>query len=183
MLPKPTQIQVPQRHDTNALYRTPRFTVVEHQVTRPDGTVATCPAVEHPGAVVILPLLDDGRICLIYNHRLTVRQTLVELPAGTRHLGEPAEQTAGRELQEETGYQAGRLDKLAEFFTSPGIADERMHAFVATDLTPGPPAREPNEQIENLLLTWDEAMALVDQGEIQDGKTLVTLLMYRRLHG
>jgi ADP-ribose pyrophosphatase len=109
-----------------------------------------------------------------------VGQTLIELPAGTRQPDESPEKSARRELQEETGYLAGRLEKLAEFFTSPGIVDERMHAFIASDLSAGSPMREPNEQIENLPLTWEEAMDLVNRGVIQDGKTLVTLLLYER---
>ena len=162
------------------LLETRRFRVVEQTVTRPDGRTASCQYVEHPGAVAILPLVDDEHLCLIRNRRLTVRQTLVEVPAGTGEPGEEPLETARRELAEETGYRAARWESLAEYFPSPGTLSERMHLFVASELTPGEPQREANEEIENLVLSWDEALAMVDCGEIQDGKTIVALLAYDR---
>lgn len=162
------------------LLETRRFNVVECIVARADGREASCQFVEHPGSVAILPLVDEDHLCLIRNHRLTVRQTLVELPAGTREPGEPPVETARRELAEETGYRAARLEELPGFFPSPGILNERMHLFVATGLVPGQPQREPNEQIENLVVTWDKALSMIDRGEIQDGKTLVAILAYDR---
>jgi len=162
------------------LLETRRFRVVEQTVARPDGRTASCQFVENPGAVAILPLVDDSHICLIRNRRLTVRQTLVELPAGTREPNEEPLETARRELAEETGYLAARWDPLADFFPSPGVLSERMHLFVASELTPGEPRREANEEIENLILPWDDALAMVDRGEIKDGKTIVALLAYDR---
>jgi ADP-ribose pyrophosphatase len=165
---------------TKTLLETRRFRVVEQTVTRPDGRTASCQFVENPGAVAILPLVDDRHICLIRNRRLTVRQTLVEVPAGTCEPNETPLETARRELAEETGYRAACWEPLAEFFPSPGVLSERMHLFVASQLTPGEPQREANEEIENLVLSWDEALAMVDRGEIQDGKTIVALLAYDR---
>jgi ADP-ribose pyrophosphatase len=162
------------------LFETRRFTVVEETVTKPDGSTATCQFVEHPGAVAVLPMVDADRVCLIRSRRLTVGETLLEVPAGTREPNETPLETAQRELKEETGYQAGGWQKLGEFYTSPGILTERMHVFLATGLTPGPPHREANEEIENLVVTWDEALDLVDRGQIVDGKTLVALLSYER---
>ena len=165
---------------TKTLLETRRFRVVEQTVTRPDGRTASCQFVENPGAVAILPLVDDRHICLIRNRRLTVRQTLVEVPAGTCEPNETPLETARRELAEETGYRAACWEPLAEFFPSPGVLSERMHLFVASQLTPGEPQREANEEIENLVLSWDEALAMVDRGEIQDGKTIVALLAFDR---
>jgi ADP-ribose diphosphatase len=162
------------------LLETRRFRVVEQTVTRPDGWTASCQFVDHPGAVAIVPLVDERHICLIRNRRLTVRRTLIEVPAGTREPNEEPLETARRELAEETGYQAAQWQELAQFYTSPGILSERMHVFVARDLTPGDPQREANEEIENLVLSWDEALAMVDRGEIEDGKTIVALLHYDR---
>jgi ADP-ribose pyrophosphatase len=162
------------------LLETRRFRVVEQTVTRPDGQTASCQYVEHPGAVAILPLVDRDHLCLIRNRRLTVRQTLIEVPAGTREPNEPPLETAQRELAEETGYQAARWEPLGEFFPSPGTLSERIHLFVASNLTPGEPHREANEEIENLVVTWNEALAMVDRGEIQDGKTIIALLAYDR---
>jgi ADP-ribose pyrophosphatase len=125
-------------------------------------------------------LVDAEHVCLIRSRRLTVGQTLVEVPAGTREPGEPPLETARRELEEETGYRAAGWQELARFYASPGILSEEMIVYLATELTPGPPRREENEEIENLVVSWAEAMAMVDRGEIRDGKTLVALLTHDR---
>jgi ADP-ribose diphosphatase len=162
------------------LLETRRFTVVEKTVSRADGDTACCQFVRHGGSVAILPILSDGRVCLIHSRRLTVEETLVEVPAGTREPQETPRVTAGRELAEETGFRAGRLEELASYYPSPGILSERMWIFVARDLTPGDPAREANEEIENLIVTWDEALAMIDRGEIRDGKTIAAILLWER---
>lgn len=167
-------------NELRKLLETGRFSVVEEIVVRPDGSEARCQYVKHPGAVAILPLLDDRHICLIRNRRLTVGKTLVEIPAGTREPNESPLETARRELAEETGYQATHFEQLAVYYPSPGVLSEQMWVFVARDLTPGPPAREANEEIENLIVTWEDAMAMIDRGEIQDSKTLVALLKHDR---
>lgn len=157
-----------------------RFRVVEETVPREDGQTASLQYVVHPGSVAILPLVDDDHVCLIRNRRLTVQATIVEIPAGTREPGEPPLETARRELEEETGYRAARWEKLAEFYASPGILSERMNLFLATELTAGDPRREANEEIDNLVVTWAEALAMLDRGEIIDGKSIIGLLMYDR---
>jgi ADP-ribose pyrophosphatase len=163
-----------------ALLETRRFAVVEKVVTRPDGRTASLQFVKHPGSVAILPLLENGDICLIHSRRLTVCETLIEIPAGTREPNEGPLETAHRELAEETGYRAAQMQELFTFYPTPGISDERMWLFVARGLTPGNHAREDNEEIENFLVQWDEALAMIDRGEIHDGKTVVALLMYDR---
>lgn len=160
-----------------------RFQVVRQSYTADDGSHHIREVVRHPGAVTILPLLGDGRICLIRNYRVAVDQVLIELPAGTLEPGEDPAHTARRELQEETGFLAGSVTRLCEFFMSPGILCERMVVFLATDLTPGEPRLESGEQIEPLLATWDEALRLVHSGEIQDAKTMTALLWYDRFSG
>lgn len=167
-------------NEIRTLLETRRFTVVEEIVTRPDGREARCQYVKHPGAVAILPLIEDGRVCLIRSRRLTVGKTLIEVPAGTREPGEAPLETARRELAEETGYRAAQFEELATYYPSPGVLNERMWVYVARDLTPGPPARESNEEIENLVVTLDEALAMIDRGEIEDSKTLVALLTFER---
>ena len=149
----------------------------------PTATSASCKFITHPGSVAILPLVDDDHVCLIRSRRLTVSETLIEVPAGTREPNEPPLETARRELAEETGYRAAQFDELISFYPSPGISNERMWVFAATGLTAGPPAREANEEIENLVVSWGEAMEMIDRGEIQDGKTLVALLQWERLRG
>jgi ADP-ribose pyrophosphatase len=134
----------------------------------------------HPGAAVILPLLDDGRILLIHNHRVAVGQELLELPAGTLDDGEAPAACAARELAEETGYRVGSLRPLTSFFTSPGILTERIHAFLATELTPGATAHEAGEQIRPAPLTLAETLQAIRDGRICDAKTVLTLLYYER---
>jgi ADP-ribose pyrophosphatase len=165
------------------LFKTRRFTVVEEVVMRPDGLPASCQFINHPGSVAILPLVDADHVCLIRSRRLTVGEVLVEVPAGTREPGESPLATARRELAEETGYRAAQFDELASFYPSPGISNERMWIFVACQLTSGAPSREANEEIDNLVVTWDEALAMIDRGEIQDGKTIVALLQWQRTRG
>jgi ADP-ribose pyrophosphatase len=157
-----------------------RFRVERRWQTLPNGQLRQREVVVHPGAVVIVPMLDDGRICLIENYRVAVEQTLIELPAGTIDPGEDPAVTAERELSEETGYRAGQIQKLGEFFMSPGILNERMHVYLAKDLTPGPTALESGEQITSRLTTLEEALAMIDRGEIVDAKTLAALLLYQR---
>lgn len=158
-----------------------KFRVVRKAAVLPNGQIKQREIVRHPGACVIVPLLDDGRVCLIRNWRIAVEKTLIELPAGTLEPPEPPEVTAARELSEETGFQARRIELLHAFYLSPGILDERMHLYLATGLTAGLPRREAGEEIENWLLPWDEAMALVRSGRIEDAKTLVGLLWVDRL--
>jgi len=162
------------------LFRAQRFQVERAIQTMPDGSRHVREVVRHPGAVVILPLLDDGRVCFVRNFRVAVGETLIELPAGTLEPNEDPAETAIRELAEETGYRAGRMEHLLTFCMSPGILDERMHLYVADQLRPGPMALEAGEDIQPLLCTWDEALEMARRGEIRDAKTLVALLYYRQ---
>lgn len=148
-----------------------------------DGREFRREVVQHPGAVVILPILDDGRVCLIRNYRIAVRQWLYELPAGTLELGEPPIETAKRELIEETGYRCEKIEPLCEFFMSPGILNERMHAFVATGLKEGATQLEAGEQISNYLATPTEVDQLLTSGQLQDAKSLAAWLYYLRFKG
>lgn len=132
----------------------------------------------HPGAAVILPLVDSNHVCLIKNYRIAVEQTLLELPAGTLEPNEPPEITAGRELEEETGYRADKIELLSAYYPSPGVMDERMFTYLATGLTMHAPAREEGEEIENHVVTLDEAKAMILDGRIADGKTIAGLLFY-----
>jgi len=165
--------------DPKILFQGRRFRVEQVVQTTPDGVEHVREVVRHPGAVVILPLLDDGRVCFVRNYRVAVDQTLIELPAGTLEPGEDTAETARRELAEETGYRAGRIEHLLTFCMSPGILDERMHLYLAGELQPGPMALEAGEDIQPLVCTWEEALEMVRRGEIHDAKTLVGLMHYR----
>jgi ADP-ribose pyrophosphatase len=163
------------------ILETERFRVeaVTHQ--SPDGRVRTRSIVRHPGAVTIIPMLDDEHVVLIANYRVSVRETLIEIPAGTLEPGKSPREMAERELHEETGYRASEWQELTSFFLSPGVLDERMHVFVAKGLTAGESEREPGEEIENLITPWSEAVAMCLDGRIHDAKTIAALLIYDRL--
>jgi ADP-ribose pyrophosphatase len=163
------------------LLQTPRFDVVEVAQTTRGGGTRPRQVVLHPGAVVIIPMVDDDHVCLIRNERVAVGKWLVELPAGTMEPPIPAAAMAVRELKEETGYTAARWRPLAGFYMSPGILREWTQAFVAEELTAGEHQREAGENIDNLVVPWSEAIAMIDRGEIEDAKTICGLLLWDRL--
>jgi len=164
--------------DEQVLLSAKVFRVVQGVQTGADGRRHARQIIRHPGAAVVLPVLEDGRVVLIRNYRIAVEETLVELPAGTLDPGEEPVETARRELAEETGYRARGMELLAAFYSSPGILDERMHLFLATGLAPGEPDLQGGEQIEMLVVPWREAMEMVRNGAIRDAKTVAGLLYY-----
>lgn len=155
-----------------------RFNVHAMTLKGRDGKEYQREVIRHPGAVVLLPLIDRDTVVMIKNTRPTVGETLLELPAGTREPQEPVEATAQRELVEETGYRADRLTVIHEFFSAPGICDELMHLFLATDLTAGESDLEPTEEIQNHLASREEILQLIGTGKIRDAKTLVGLYAF-----
>jgi ADP-ribose pyrophosphatase len=162
-----------------------RFNVERRWLARRDGGSEAREVVVHPGSVVILPLLPDGRIVMIRNLRFSVERTLWELPAGTRDPSEPPLLCAARELEEETGYRAAQLEPLLEFYPAPGISNERMHAFVATGLTPVAQQLDATEQIEVFPLADTEVLRMLRAGEIEDAKSIAVLLyasLVRKAH-
>ncbi|MBT8485659.1 MAG: NUDIX hydrolase [Phycisphaerales bacterium] len=136
--------------------------------------------VRHPGAVAIVPVTDAGAIVLIRNHRVAVDRTLWELPAGTLEPGEPPEVAATRELEEETGYRPTRVRRLAGFYASPGFLDERITLFVADGLVHVGQRLEPGERIEPVSVSLAETLAMIDDGRIEDGKTIAGILLFDR---
>ena len=152
-----------------------RFDVHRLTIRGNDGRDYDREFLRHPGAVVLLPVLDDGRLVMIDNYRVSVDDTLLELPAGTRDRDEPPLTTARRELIEETGYDAATFDPVHEFYSAPGISDERMWLYRATGLTEVGADREAVEDIANRIVTADDARRLIADGTIRDGKTLVGL--------
>lgn len=138
--------------------------------------------VVHPGAVVVIGFLPDDHILLIRSRRYAVGQILIELPAGTLEKGEDPINCAGRELLEETGYLAGRLVAIGNFFTSPGILSEKMYAYAAYDLEHQQQALEDGEEIELMPTRLDIAIRMIKDGQIHDGKTIAALLMYERFY-
>lgn len=136
----------------------------------------------HPGAVVVLPFVKEDQIVLIRTRRYAVGQILIELPAGTLEKNENPMNAAGRELLEETGYLAGRVQPIGNFYSSPGILSEKMYAFAAYDLEQRAQALEEGEDIELQYASLDDAIEMIRTGLIADGKTIAALLMYDRLY-
>lgn len=131
----------------------------------------------HPGAVVILPVLDQ-KIVMIRNKRWAVNETLWELPAGTLEPPEPPAACAGRELIEETGYEAGSIEPLVDFYTSPGFCTELLYCFVARDLTHVGQQLEETEDIAVEPLEMDSVLDMVRTNQIRDGKSIAAILYY-----
>ena len=147
----------------------------------PGGEIIRRDVVLHPGAVAILPFVAADQVCLLRNHRVIVGEVLWEIPAGTLGPGEPVEEAAVRELAEETGYRAGRWEKLSAFYPSPGVLSERTHLFLAEDLTPGEMRPERDEDLQPEVIPWAQALAWARDGTIHDAKTLVALLLWEQI--
>jgi ADP-ribose pyrophosphatase len=165
--------------EKQVLYDGHRIRLEMHHLLK-DGQRLAKEVCVHPGAVVILPLLDAQTLVLIRNRRYAVGRILVELPAGTLEKGEDAINCAGRELLEETGYLAKRIKPMRSFYSSPGILTEKMHVFLAYDLQKQTQDLQEDEDIQVLTATLGEAIEMIHQGEIEDAKTIASLLMYER---
>ncbi len=166
----------PASHES--LLRTRLYSVERRRFDRGEGTEDVLDIVVHPGAVVILPLFRDERIVMIRNHRYAADEELWELPAGTLEPYESPIVAAGRELEEETGYLAGRVEPFVEFFSSPGICTELMRSFVARDLTPTRQRLEAGERIRVEIVDVEFVRGAILDGTIRDGKTMATLGAY-----
>ncbi len=151
------------------------------RVRFPDDSVGQLEILRHPGASAVVPFLDpprdtDPRVVLIRQFRHAADGYIWEVPAGRLDAGESPETCARRELEEETGMRARRLERLTTIHTTPGFTDERIHLFLAEGLDPGAEHREADEFMELHTLRWSQVLRLVESGEIVDGKTLVSLL-------
>lgn len=158
------------------------FEVVK--VEMPGGRAIEVDLVRHGGAAVILPVLENGgvkSIVFVRNHRFSIRRPLLEIPAGTLEKGEDPAVCAGRELIEETGYRAARVEALVEFFPSPGMSDERMFTFLATGLTHVGQDLEEDESIAVEIVPASDAIAMASDGRLEDGKSILAILLAARL--
>lgn len=133
--------------------------------------------VHHHGSAVILPVFDDGTVALVRQYRHPAVRYLIEAPAGTLDRGERPDDGAARELEEELGLVAGRMEKLSEFFVSPGFCEEKMWVFLATELTEGKQQLDEDEILDVVRLPIDEALEMITSGEIQDAKTIIALML------
>jgi ADP-ribose pyrophosphatase len=152
-------------------------------VEEPGGVRGRREVVRHRGSVAMLPVDADGRVLLVRQYRYAVSSYVWELPAGRLDAGETPEEGARRELVEEAGLEAGRVEPMLSFFTTPGFCDEVIHVFRATDLRTVPARPEEDERIEPTWFPLDDALAMIDRGEIKEGKTLIALLREQTRRG
>lgn len=151
------------------------------EVRFPDGSVGELEIIRHPGASAIVPILGDvnaadPELVLIRQYRYAASGEVYEIPAGRLNEGEHPADCARRELAEETGYTAARVDHLYTMFTTPGFTDERIHVFRASGLTAGPASREPDEFMSVERMPLSRALSLIRSGEISDAKTALAIL-------
>lgn len=168
--------------DNEVLLASRKFRVERRAYEMPGRGLVHRDLVVHPGAVLILPLLSAESVVMIRNWRYAAQAELLELPAGTLEPPESPADCALRELEEETGYRAGRIAPLCQFYTTPGFTNELMHVFVATDLSQTAQRLEPTEQIRVEIMSLGEALAATVDGRIVDAKTIAALHVhhYRR---
>ena len=147
------------------------------EVEEPGGVRVVREVVRHRGSVATLAVHDDGRVVLVRQYRYAVDEAVWELPAGRLDPGETPIEGARRELEEEAGLRASRLEPMILFYTTPGFCDEAIHVFRATGLSAVPARPEEDERIEPLALSLEAARGMVARGEVREGKTLVALLL------
>ena len=145
------------------------------------GREATREIVEHSHAVCIVPVDEDGNVLLVRQYRKPAEEALLEVPAGGVEDGEVSEEAVLRELQEEIGYTADNLQHLSSFWVAPGWATEYMHAYLATGLRPSKLEGDEDENIEVVRIPFNEALAMFKTGEINDGKTIASMLLAQPL--
>ena len=137
--------------------------------------------IRHPGAVVIVPVLDRSHIVFVRQYRRAIGRVLLELPAGTLKEGERREACARRELEEETGWRAGRMKRVGQFYAAPGFMSEQMTLFLARDLTQVGARPDPDELVTPTVLSLQTAVSHIRSGAICDAKTIIGVLYAQRL--
>ena len=165
----------------STVYRGKLFDVV-HVVHEVDGARFVKEIVVHPGAVAIVPLISDSELVLVEQYRAAVDEVLVEVPAGTLE-NESPEECAVRELEEETGYIAGSVEKIGEFYLAPGYSTELMHVFLARNLRKTASRNMPDEKIRVITCGVEEAFEMVRRGRIRDAKSIAALSLARLVNG
>jgi ADP-ribose pyrophosphatase len=168
--------RLPEILDSLEIFRGRIFDVTVDTV-REGETTYQREVVHHPGSVVIIPVFEDGTVALVKQYRHPAVRYLLEAPAGTLAKGETPEAGAARELEEELGVVAARMEKLIEFFVSPGFCAEKMWLFIATELTATKQRLEEDEIVEIVRLPISQALEMVTDGEIEDAKTIIGLML------
>lgn len=174
--------ELPDAHlGSRELYQGKIFRLDRDSVRFPDGSETEMDIVRHPGASAIVPFMsdpegDDPQLLLLRQYRYAAGGYIYEVPAGRLDGGESPASCAARELKEETGCLADRMEPLFTMFTTPGFTDEKIHVFMATGLTHGESAREADEFVDVVIMPLAEALELIRTGEIMDAKTALSIL-------
>jgi ADP-ribose pyrophosphatase len=165
--------------ESELVYRGRAFNVLREHVQLPDGKTTHLDVVEHVGAVAIVPLDEQGRIWFVRQYRHPARQKLLELPAGTLEADEDPAEGASRELREEIGMAAGKLELLGDFYLAPGYSTERMYIYLATQLEPAPLPADADEFLSVETHPIDKVFAMLSAGQFRDAKSLAALALAR----
>jgi ADP-ribose pyrophosphatase len=165
---------------SKTIYNGPVFGIRRDELVEPGGVRTTREVITHSGSVVVLPVLEDGRVLLIRQYRHAARSFLWELVAGRIDEGESPRKAGARELIEETGYRAKRFRLFMDFFPSPGFLEERMFVLLAEGLSEGIAQPEKDERIESRAYECKELEQMIQKRIIRDGKTIAGLLYYIR---
>jgi ADP-ribose pyrophosphatase len=168
--------ELPRVTDSQSVFRGRVIEVTIDTVIEGDTTYQR-EVVHHTGSAVIVPVFDDGTVALVRQYRHPAVRFLLEAPAGTLRRGEAPEEGAKRELEEELGVVCGRLEKLSEFFVSPGFCEEKMWVYLATDLTETRQQLDTDEILEVVRIPFPQALSMVTTGEIEDAKTIIGLMI------
>ena len=168
--------ELPKVIDSQSIYRGRIFEVTVDTVSEGEKPYAR-EVVHHPGSAVIVPVFDDGTIALVRQYRHPAVRYLLEAPAGTLRRGEPPEEGAKRELEEELGVVSGRLEKLSEFFVSPGFCGEKMWVYLATELTETRQQLDEDEILAVVRIPFSQALSMITTGEIEDAKTIIGVML------
>jgi ADP-ribose pyrophosphatase len=167
--------------DSQRIFTGRVFDVERDRLREASGMEMIREVVRHPGGAGGLPLDREGRVALVRQYRHPARRELLEIPAGRIEAGETPLECAAREIADEIGLRAGRLEKLAEFYSTPGFCEEKLYIYLATDLTTVPQHLDADEVLEVVHLPLAEAVRLTATGGIEDAKTIIALLLATRM--
>ncbi len=166
--------------ESQLIYQGKFFNLYKDIVQLPNDKSSSREYITHPGAVVVAPILEDNRIVFVKQYRYPIKKISLELPAGKLDPGESEEISARRELLEETGYSAEKLIFISEFYPCVGYSDERMHLYIAKDMTHIEQSTDHDEFIDPVILNYEEALQMVVEGEIFDQKTMLSLFLIKK---